>query len=208
MANTKKTDEKLIEKVEVAEKGNDKISELEEKLAKAMEMINKLVETNQEPKIDTEAITTRKLIGEDMVPVISQFVGGLTLTTDGRGGGIPYRFAQFGDIEDIPFSDLTDIVRANKNLLNLFYIADEQAVKQLRLTHIYNKMLSNTDISNLFEKDANTIVDLYNMAPDGQKNIIIDLIMERKLQGQSVDGNVLITLGKLCGKDLLGIEAE
>ena len=40
----------------------------------------------------------------------------------------------------------------------------------------------------------------------GQKNVIIDMIVDKVLAGEKVDNNVLVELGRLSGKDLINIE--
>ena len=120
-----------------------------------------------------------------------------------------YDFSEFGEIQDINFRDLRDIVRNNKNMVTngRFYILNEKAVKELRLESAYNKMLSNEEIATIFNKDAKSVVELYKLAPTGEKETIIDLVIDRKLNGQPIDANVLIQLGELCGKDLINMEA-
>ena len=205
MATAKKptTEEKAII-TEVENADNKKMEDLEIQLAKAMAMIETLtkVQTNNTTSTDD------KIDSEEVIPVISQCVGELCLTLDGKGNGIPYIFSEFGDIQDIPFGELKTICKNNRSFLDkgLFYVAHEKAAKQLRLTNLYKKLLSNEDMIHLLEKDSKTIIDLYNLAPDSQKETIIKLIADQKLNGATIDANVLITLGQLSGKDLINIE--
>lgn len=46
------------------------------------------------------------------------------------------------------------------------------------------------------------------MAPRGQKETIVEMIKNKRLQGIDVDANVLVKLGELTGIDFVGIEAE
>lgn len=205
MATAKKptTKEKAII-TEVENTDNKKMEDLEIQLAKAMAMIETLtkVQTNNTTSTDD------KIDSEEAIPVISQCVGELCLTLDGKGSGIPYIFSEFGDIQDIPFGELKTICKNNRSFLDkgLFYVAHEKAAKQLRLTNLYKKLLSNEDMIHLLEKDSKTIIDLYNLAPDSQKETIIKLIADQKLNGAIIDANVLITLGQLSGKDLINIK--
>ena len=48
-------------------------------------------------------------------------------------------------------------------------------------------------------------VDLDN-ATDSQKRIIIDMVSDRQLNGNPIDANILVRLGKLAGVDFLDIE--
>lgn len=88
----------------------------------------------------------------------------------------------------------------------MVYIADSQFVQDNDLSDVYMNMLSDTDLKNLLAKDASYVIDMYKNVSDGQKQIIIDMILEKRRAGVKVDGNILTELGELCGKDLVHIE--
>lgn len=46
------------------------------------------------------------------------------------------------------------------------------------------------------------------MAPRGQKETIVEMVKNKRLQGIDVDANVLVKLGELTGIDFVNIEAE
>lgn len=122
-----------------------------------------------EGKVKKQAVTQSVPSGNDRfynyleveVPVVSMCQGELNLATQGRGQGNIYTFTDFGQIMDIPFGDLKDIVQHNQRFANegYFYIADEEVVKKLRKTSEYNKMLPPEVIENIFKNDANKIID-------------------------------------------------
>lgn len=171
-----------------------------------------------EGKVKSQAVTQSVPSGNDRfynyleteVPVVSMCQGELNLATQGKGQGNIYTFTDFGQIIDIPFGDLKDIVQHNQRFANegYFYIVDEEVVRKLRKTSEYNKMLPPEVIENIFKNDANKIIDLYNMAPRGQKETIIEMIKNKRVQGIDVDANVLVKLGELTGINFVGIEAE
>jgi len=88
------------------------------------------------------------------------------------------------------------------------YIADAQFIEDNDLTEVYHCILSNEQLKTLFQNKSEYIIELYKNAPELQQEIIIKMIMDKKLTGQPVDGNVLVELSKLSGKDLVGIEPE
>ena len=171
-----------------------------------------------EGKVSSQAVTQSVPSGNDRfynylevdVPVVSMCQGELNLATQGRGQGSIYTFTHLGQIMDIPFGDLKDIVKNNQRFANegYFYIADEEVVKKLRKTSEYNKILPPEVIENIFKNDANKIIDLYNMAPRGQKETIVEMIKNKRIQGIDVDANVLVKLGEITGIDFVNIEAE
>lgn len=88
----------------------------------------------------------------------------------------------------------------------MVYIADSQFVQDNDLADVYMSMLSDTDLKNLLVKDASYVIDVYKNVSDGQKQIIIDMISEKRRAGEKVDGNILTELSELCGKDLIHVE--
>ena len=69
-------------------------------------------------------------------------------------------------------------------------------------------MLKPEDLKELFNKNPQAIVSAYELALDGQKKIILDMVIEKKSKGQPIDANILVKLGELSGKDLVNIEAD
>lgn len=210
-ATTPIVEEAVTENVE--EKSTNTVTLSTEQFEALMGRLNDL-----EGKVKSQAVTQSVPSGNDRfynyleteVPVVSMCQGELNLATQGKGQGIIYTFTDFGQIIDIPFGDLKDIVQHNQRFANegYFYIVDEEVVRKLRKTSEYNKMLPPEVIENIFKNDANKIIDLYNMAPRGQKETIVEMIKNKRLQGIDVDANVLVKLGELTGIDFVNIEAE
>lgn len=204
-------EEAVTENVE--EKSANTVTLSTEQFEALMNRLNDL-----EGKVKSQAVTQSVPSGNDRfynyleteVPVVSMCQGELNLATQGKGQGNIYTFTDFGQIIDIPFGDLKDIVQHNQRFANegYFYIVDEEVVRKLRKTSEYNKMLPPEVIENIFKNDANKIIDLYNMAPRGQKETIVEMIKNKRLQGIDVDANVLVKLGELTGINFVGIEAE
>lgn len=156
------TEETVTENVE--EKSANTVTLSTEQFEALMNRLNDL-----EGKVKTQGVTQSVPSGNDRfynyleveVPVVSMCQGELNLATQGRGQGNIYTFTDFGQIMDIPFGDLKDIVQHNQRFANegYFYIADEEVVKKLRKTSEYNKMLPPDVIENIFNNDANKIID-------------------------------------------------
>lgn len=88
------------------------------------------------------------------------------------------------------------------------YIADAQFVEENDLEEIYQYLLNDTQLKTLLDNKAEYVVELYKNASPSQQNIIIDMIADKKTRGEEVDGNVLIQLTKLSGKDLVNMGDE
>ena len=116
---------------------------------------------------------------------------------------------QFAD-KDFDETEANIIVANMGNMVRSgrVYIADQEFVESHNLGEVYKHILNADQLKGLFDKDGKTIVEAYKMANDAQKQIIVDMISERQVNGQFVDANASIEIGKLCGKDLMGIEPE
>lgn len=184
-------------------------------LSKQIEEMNKkLLELSEENKAlkenATKEIQEEELNSDTEIPVVSMCVGKLVISTLGNGLGNIYRFSEFGEIQDIPFGDLKEIVK-NKPYFakeGAFYIANEEAVKKLRLTRDYEHIISNKMFETLLNQNAEVVVEAYKTAPDLQKSQVISLIEDKLASGADIDGNILIKIGKLCGKSFIKNEDE
>lgn len=168
---------------------------------KAKATSNSQIETND---IDIDADTT--------IPVVSLTTGTLVVSTLGNGLGTVYRFENFGEIQDIPFSDLKDIVKNKPNFARegAYYIDDKNAVKKLRLERQYQNILNEDDIKRFFKSTADNAVKIYNNMTPMQKHQIVSLIEDKIQKKENVDANILVSIGKLANKDFLyrDVDAE
>ena len=116
---------------------------------------------------------------------------------------------QFAD-KDFDETEANIIVANMGNMIRSgrVYIADQDFVESHNLGEVYKHILNVDQLKSLFDKDGKTIIEAYKMANDAQKQIIVDMISERKVNGQFVDANAAIEIGKLCGKDLMAIEPD
>lgn len=113
-------------------------------------------------------------------------------------------------VKQIPESEARAIISNMPNAINdgLCYIADADFVKDMELDGIYQDILDDKQLKTLLDKNADEVCEIYRNASDVQKHIIVDMVESRKLNGLSVDANIVVELGKLCGKDLMAIETD
>ena len=86
------------------------------------------------------------------------------------------------------------------------YIDDADFVQKVGLSNAYKNMLRPDQLKALFEQSADSVLNVYQIVSDGQKKIIIDMIGEKIGRGETVDANILRSLSKLSGQDLLDLE--
>lgn len=178
---------------------------------KAMqEQIVALQNENTQLKSGSVVESTEDINSDTEILVTSQTVGSLNLSTDGYGLETVYVFDKFGDDQYIPFGDLKNICKNMPKFAQqgLFYIENADAVKKLRLTRYYERMIDSMEMKDIFKKSADAFIETYKMASDLQKEQIIALVVDKKLKGERVDMNVLDELERLSGKKLLDIEAQ
>ena len=212
MARPKKDATKVVAQVDVSkEVVQDATQELLKKFEELQKQLAELKAENDALK-DTKQVenndNTEELTSDTDITVISQTIGKLVLSTEGNGIGTVYRFEEFGEVQDIPFGDLKDIVKHKPRFAKegAYFICNPQAVKKLRLGTQYKNLIDDKTFTNLFDKDAKTIVARYESAPKMQQEQVVSLIEDRLAKKLEVDGNVLIKIGKLCGKDFLTTE--
>lgn len=197
---TKTTTEKVVD------------DNIQEQLKALQEQLAKLKAENEELK-NAESITTtendteEEITADTDIEVISQTVGKLVISTEGNGSGTVYRFEAFGDVQDIPFGDLKEIVKNKPRFAKegAYFICNPQAVKKLRLTNAYKNVIDEKTLKNFFNVDSKVAVAIYESAPKMQQEQIVGLIEDRLANNIDVDGNILVKIGKLCGKDFLAM---
>lgn len=184
-----------------------KLEEMQNQIAQ-LKAENESFKNKQVEDIDKE--DEEDITADTDIPVISQTVGKLVLSTDGNGVGTVYRFDNFGDVHDIPFADLKDIVKNKPRFAKegAYYISNAQAVKKLRLTREYENIVDNKLFEHILDEKSDVVINTYKNAPKLQQEQIVSMIEERINKGQDVDGNILVKIGKLCGKDFLRVEED
>lgn len=129
--------------------------------------------------------------------------GGLNL----RGTRMYHIDNQFGT-KSVQESEARVIVANMPNSIaeGYVYIPDNEFLESCNMGGVYDGMLNDEQMKTLLNQDANYVCDVFENATDSQKRIIIDMVSDRQLNGNSVDANILVRLGKLAGVDFLNIE--
>lgn len=95
-------------------------------------------------------------------------------------------------------NNMSDCIRSGS-----VYIADAEFIEEHNLTEVYRYLLSDADLSHLFELDAKSIVETYKNCSDSQKSIIENMILEKVSNGEEVDANITQQIGRLSKIDFL-----
>ena len=201
-ATTKKTTTattttSTIEKPEtdsrIAEQANE-IAELKAQIALLMKA--------QKASAQTVAVepTPKK---KKSITIINLFAGGLTVK-----GNSYYHFDKQFDKRAFSEAEATAIVNNMPNAARegIFYITDAQFVEDNDLSDAYENMIDDVKMKTILSLDANSVLVLYKNASEAQKTIIENMIVNGRLNGESLDANVLVELGKITGKNYMEID--
>ena len=201
-ATTKKTTTattatSTIEKPEtdsrIAEQANE-IAELKAQIALLMKAQKASTQTT------TVEPTPKK---KKNVTIINLFAGGLTVK-----GNSYYHFDKQFDKRAFSEAEATAIVNNMPNAARegIFYITDAQFVEDNDLSDAYENMIDDVKMKTILSLDANSVLVLYKNASEAQKTIIENMIVNGRLNGEALDANILVELGKITGKNYMEIE--
>lgn len=137
------------------------------------------------------------------ITIINLFAGGLTVK-----GNSYYHFDKQFDKRAFSEAEATAIVNNMPNAARegIFYITDAQFVEDNDLSNAYENMIDDVKMKTILSLDANSVLVLYKNASEAQKTIIENMIVNGRLNGEALDANVLVELGKITGKNYMEIE--
>ncbi len=150
----------------------------------------------------SNAIAPAKSVNNRKIKFVNMCTGKLIL----KGTSLWEIDGQFND-RDFSETEANIIVNNMANAIRsgCVYIADAQYVEEHQLQPIYDNLLSDKQMLDLLNHDYKYVLDMYKTASDAQKKIIVDTIVSKRSNGEYVDANIMIKLGELCGRDLVGI---
>lgn len=209
MANTKKVKSAEAEVVETAEVTNSAVEENEALKVKIVEQEQQMADLMAQIKVMMQAqaqnvvpVTEKKARS---IKFISLVQGGLSL----KGNRMYHIDKQFGH-KMIPEGEAAAIVSNMPNTIanGLVYIADKDFISRMELDGVYEEILSDKQLKELLQQNVNDVCEIYKQASMAQREIIVDMVVNRKLNGLPIDANIVVEIGKLCGKDLMSITPE
>ena len=190
---TTSTTEKPETDSRIAEQANE-IAELKAQIALLMKAQKASIQTT------TVESTPKK---KKNVTIINLFAGGLTVK-----GNSYYHFDKQFDKRAFSEAEATAIVNNMPNAARegIFYITDAQFVEDNDLSDAYENMIDDVKMKTILSLDANSVLVLYKNASEAQKTIIENMIVNGRLNGEALDANILVELGKITGKNYMEIE--
>lgn len=144
-----------------------------------LESASETVKPEKEQRI--EAKRTRVLL-DDYVPVMSLLPYRLNLSTKEGGQGDVKKFTRFGEVKNILYKDLVDIIEVDRSFMEAgyFYILDPVVIRQHGLDETYSKILTKEKIDEILNNaNSEYCVELYNSANPDQQKVIVQLFVEK-----------------------------
>lgn len=177
-----------------------KIAEQEKQMADMMAQLKVMMQA----QAATNAMATEEKVAKS-IKFISLVPGGLTL----KGNRMYHIDKQFA-YKLIPEAEARAIVSNMPNTIasGMVYIADMDFVTKCDLDGVYEEILNDKQLKELLAKNPAEIIDIFRNAGAAQKQIIVDMVSNKRLNGEYVDANVVVELGRVCGKNLMEIEPE
>ena len=206
MANTK-TNKTATAKTEAPVESTKIVADEEKELLKKqmaemkaqMELMAQMIGKAQESKSEPVQKVERQ------IPFINMTCGDLIL----RGNTIYKIQGQFAERRFLE-REARIIVNNMRNAIEqgCVYIADADFVKECELDHLYANILDKEQLWTLLEHDASYVVEVYKSVADGMKDVIVDMIVNKRLNAEQVDANILMQIGQLANRDLINIEPD
>ena len=174
------------------------LAEQQKRMEEMMAQMQVLMQAQSNSTMPTKSVNPNK-----QIVFINMTSGGLNL----KGTRMYHIDNQFG-AKSVQESEARVIVANMPNTIaeGYVYIPDNEFLESCNMGGVYDGMLNDEQMKTLLNQDANYVCDVFENATDSQKRIIIDMVSDRQLNGNPVDANILVRLGKLCGVDFLNIE--
>ena len=174
------------------------LAEQQKRMEEMMVQMQVLMQAQSNSTTSTKPVNSNK-----QIVFINMTSGGLNL----KGTRMYHIDNQFGT-KSVQESEARVIVANMPNTISegYVYIPDNEFLESCNMGGVYDGMLNDEQMKTLLNQDANYVCDVFENATDSQKRIIIDMVSDRQLNGNPVDANILVRLGKLAGVDFLDIE--
>lgn len=165
-------------------------------------VVEKYVESTDE---DDSEIKQNKYI-----KVMSLNFGKLVLSTEGKGQGKIFIFNKFGDVRNIIYSDLANLIHHQQSFAEQgrFYIFDKQVVKNHGLIEYYNKFMTKEMIENILDNNRESIINLFNNTPEAQKETIVNILIKKIINGEDIDINKVDIISRIYGQNIYDIARD
>lgn len=186
---------------------NNEVEQLKKQIEELKTLIQKQNENTQPTTTIHEEVSNDEFVEikpNKYIKVVSLNFGRLNLTTQPKGQGKIFKFDKFGDVKNIVYSELAEIIHNHQKFAEegRFYVLDKQVVRNHGLVEFYDKILSKDTIDNIFTYNRDQMVDLFKNATETQKENIVGILIKKVRNGENVDLNKIDALSRIFGQNI------
>ncbi len=200
------------------EKENKQLrSELDELKKMVLDLTQNQKNQQSEQNI-TESQSSISIIDEDdsdirpnkYIKVMSLNFGKLVLSTESKGQGKVFVFNKFGDVKNIVYSELANLIHHQQSFAEQgrFYVFDKQVVKNHGLVEYYEKFMDKEMIENILDHNREEIITLFNNTTKTQRDIIVNLLIKKIVDGVDVDITKIDIISRLAEVNIYDIARD
>lgn len=144
------------------------------------------------------------------IQVMSLVPNLLNLSTQGNGKGKVFKFYSYGEMKNIIYSDLSDILLNYQKFAEsgVFYIFDKQVVKRHGLEQAYERILDKKAIDSFLDKTSDEIKDIFSKLSNAQKSAIVQTIVGKVVAGEDISTAKVNLIKDLYGADIFAMADE
>jgi hypothetical protein len=220
--NVNKTKAKNVDNTTVNKENDNELKKENELLKNELQEIKKLLFnlTQNQPTVQPEyTIEKSEILVEDddfeikpnkYIKVMSLNFGKLVLTTEGRGQGKVFTFNKFGDVKNIVYADLANLIHHQQSFAEQgrFYVFDKNVVKNHGLVEYYNKFMTREKIEHILDENRDEIISLFTNTTDAQKESIVNILIKKIIDGEDVDVNKVDVISRIYGKNIYDVARD
>ncbi len=144
------------------------------------------------------------------IKVMSLNFGKLVLSTESKGQGKVFVFNKFGDVKNIVYSELANLIHHQQSFAEQgrFYVFDKQVVKNHGLVEYYEKFMDKEMIENILDHNREEIITLFNNTTKTQRDIIVNLLIKKIVDGVDVDITKVDIISRLAEVNIYDIARD
>lgn len=159
---------------------------------------------NTELPNDTSVLKPRKYEKED--PILCKSITNGKLLITGDKSGILYRWADYGDVEEIEYQDLVYMIRSHKPCIfrPRIIIQDKEFLSQhSELAALYDSLYSTKDLKDILALPVSQMRAAINDLPDGALDAIKGVAASMVTSGSYDSVSKIKALDSIFGTNLL-----
>jgi hypothetical protein len=174
-----------------------------EKLKSMVERLSKQL-SDMKDKKEVKPRGEKEISPNTYIKVMSLVNNKLNLSTKARGQGKVFSFEKFGQIKQMFYSELLDIIEAHPNFFEAgyFYVLDQNVINSGNYNELYEKILTKDQMEQILN-GTNQAIPLFESCNEKQRGVICNFFIQKMINGENVDYNLLSNITRISGIDIV-----